>query len=124
MPKITPTAFSARWNNDDSVLHESKSRRTEQGDLPSSPPLPPVGDGTRDSAEESQRLAEPRTPDHISSSVICDLERDVAEDEMMQGNKLRPRALTSSVVKGEAANSLLELVRGAQSQSGSFGMRD
>jgi hypothetical protein len=124
MPKITPTAFSARWNNDDSVLHESKSRRTEQEDLPSSPPLPPVGDGTRDSAEESQRrLVEPRTPDHISSSVICDLERDVAEDEMMQGNKLRPRALTSSVVKGEAANSLLELVRGAQSQSGSFGMR-
>ncbi|KIW72764.1 hypothetical protein PV04_00939 [Phialophora macrospora] len=113
MPTITPTAFSARWNNEGGALHESTSGRTEQEGLPSSPPLPPVGYGTRDSAVESQRLAEPRTPKHISSSVICDLERDVAEDEMMHGNKLRPRALTSSVVKGEAANSLLELVRGA-----------
>ncbi|EXJ64726.1 hypothetical protein A1O7_01064 [Cladophialophora yegresii CBS 114405] len=111
IPKITPTAFSARWNDEDSGLRESKRTGPAQEDLPSSPP---VDVGPRDAAEESGE-AEPKTPEHLSSSVICDLERDVDENEIVKGNKLRPRALTSSVVKGEAANSLLELVRAARS---------
>ncbi|ETI28673.1 hypothetical protein G647_01124 [Cladophialophora carrionii CBS 160.54] len=122
IPKIAPTAFSARWNDEDSTLAESKGTETEREELPSSPPLRPVDDYPREAAEESPRLAEPRTPEHSSSSVICDLERDAGENEMIQGNKLRPRALTSSVVKGEAANSLLELVRAAR--SGRSGMSD
>ncbi|OCT44199.1 hypothetical protein CLCR_00639 [Cladophialophora carrionii] len=117
IPKIAPTAFSARWNDEDSTLAESKSTETDREELPSSPPLRPADDGLRDAA-----AGEPRTPEHSSSSVICDPERDVDENEMIQGNKLRPRALTSSVVKGEAANSLLELVRAAR--SGRSGMSE
>ncbi len=62
---------------------------------------------------------EPRTPVHLSSptgSVGGSHQRRGSESESLQNSnsnsQLRLRGLTSSVIKGEAANSLLQLVRG------------
>ena len=85
--------------------------------MPSSPPLSPASDLNEITyLKPTEPTAEPRTPMQLSSPLTSQGE-DEAEDDVDEAfelprNQLRPRALTSSVVRGEAANSLLELVKG------------
>ena len=121
MPQLAPTAFSARWNNEFSV-QESQSSQTEPTNIPSSPPLSQVSEVIANSnLRPNASTVEPRTPLQLSDPIASQGEEVEEEEEVdSQSNKFRPHALTSSVVKGEAANSLLELVKGAR--SGGVGM--
>ncbi|KIW15404.1 hypothetical protein PV08_05450 [Exophiala spinifera] len=143
VPTITPTAFSARWADaEESQLGE---------DMPSSPPAAETsseGEGEGEdkdvdemrahenptgdySSEQQPQAPPPKTPDVLSRKGTMghgrnrgkDTEEDMAS---LQNSQLRPRGLTSSVIKGEAANSLLQLVRGGGGGGGggSGGGRD
>lgn len=110
MPTIAPTAFSARWADD--------TEESQPADIPSSPPAP---------MSEAEELDETITHEHINPTSDCEQPPKTPElllrrtghgggkeneDVALQNSQLRPRGLTSSVIKGEAANSLLQLVRG------------
>ncbi|KAJ9608684.1 hypothetical protein H2200_006455 [Cladophialophora chaetospira] len=104
-PQIAPTTFSARWN--DEIGTHQRSHPTERSNIPSSPPLSPADDTILDAHTlRPPQGADPHTPLQLSSPIAR--------------RPARAGPLTSSVVKGEAANSLLELVRGAR--SGTSGM--
>ncbi len=113
-PQINPTVFSARWNHGIGT-HE------QQRNIPSSPPLPRADVLRRGDVQTRGRPgAEPHTPLQLSSPIAS--QQDI--DETSRRAQPRPRTLTSSVVKGEAANSLLELVRGdaRSANSGMYGL--
>ncbi|KAK7894985.1 hypothetical protein LTR67_005724 [Exophiala xenobiotica] len=128
IPTIEPTAFSARWNNDDRQDSQDSSRVL----VPHIPSSPPMSEGDEDGDEDdldnvddlhdrpggqNQAPIEPRTPVQLSSPAGTHQRRG-SESEGLGGrqnnnSQLRLRGgLTSSVIKGEAANSLLQLVRG------------
>ncbi|KIV80016.1 hypothetical protein PV11_07550 [Exophiala sideris] len=113
VPNIAPTAFSARWND----VQQSQDSQGIPAYMPSSPPLSNAGDVEID--EPINRIIlEPRTPVQHSSPGGAQLGRSRVQTEVQYG-RFRPGGLTSSVIKGEAANSLLQLVRGG---SGGVGM--
>jgi hypothetical protein len=123
MPKIVPTGFSARWA--DGTGHEAEN-------IPSSPPSSETegeGEGGVDGAcldpAAMTRTAaaagvEPRTPVQVSGGRS----RPGFMAGVPQQSPLRhghPNGLTSSVIKGEAAHCLLELVRGGTTTGGGGG---
>lgn len=119
IPKIAPSAFSARWNDGVDANQESRPTRAEQTDIPSSPPL---SQGDRNAAGYQNAMAdyllvEPKTPLRLSSPVTSQ-----HGDADLQQHRRGVRGLTSSVVKGEAANSLLALVRGGNARAGGAGV--
>ena len=114
MPQIAPTAFSARWNRELNADHEARGSQPVPS-LPSSPPLSQENALPKALTVKKART-EPKTPIQLSSPVASEHEDD--EEVRLRRSRPRPRGLTSSVVKGEAANSLLELVKGARSGGG------
>ncbi len=136
IPTIEPTAFSARWNTGNQQDRQDSQDARVPHIIPSSPPMSEqaedgddleIVDGglnirTGNRTENQDRVhieVEPRTPVHLSSptgSVGGSHQRRGSESESLQNSnsnsQLRLRGLTSSVIKGEAANSLLQLVRG------------
>ncbi|KIX06469.1 uncharacterized protein Z518_04445 [Rhinocladiella mackenziei CBS 650.93] len=123
VPKIAPTTFSARRNDDLDANQESQSSQVEPAYIPSSPPEPqaPTAAFYMDTTG-NRREAEPRTPIQPSSLIGGDHGDDDSQKVGSQQSRIRHGGLTSSVVKGEAASSLLELVRGGGATSGEVGM--
>ncbi|KIW35614.1 uncharacterized protein PV07_02300 [Cladophialophora immunda] len=110
-PEIVPTAFSARWNHE---VHAQPSN------IPSSPPLSQADCTPEASGGANHHDSKPSTPLQLSSPAPSQCGEDVEGDADTRRDHLRIAGLTSSVIKGEAANSLLELVRGVR--SGGVGM--
>lgn len=123
-PRITPTAFSARWNDEAAANRESQRSHMQSANIPSSPPLSPVNENADGYANVSSNrlVAEPRTPIQLSSPMASQTEDEPEPATDFMWTRRRPGGLTSSVVKGEAANSLLQLVRGDSARSGGMGM--
>ncbi|KAI1610204.1 hypothetical protein EDD36DRAFT_467278 [Exophiala viscosa] len=113
IPNIAPTAFSARWNEQ----QENQGGQGFPAYMPSSPPLSDGGEAEVDQPIK-RVILEPRTPVQRASPGGVQHGRSRAQTEVQYG-RFRPGGLTSSVIKGEAANSLLQLVRGG---SGGVGM--
>ncbi|KAK5457180.1 hypothetical protein LTS15_004961 [Exophiala xenobiotica] len=126
IPTIEPTAFSARWNDDDRQ-DSQESSRVPVPHIPSSPPmseddeeeddLDNVDDLHDRPGGQNQAPIEPRTPVQLSSPAGTHQRRGSESENLRDlqnsNSQLRlRRGLTSSVIKGEAANSLLQLVRG------------
>ena len=118
-PKIIPTAFSSRQMN------ESTS---ESQQIPSSPPLSRQSDSRSGSAEMSKAVPTPQskqaaaqqpplTPMQLSSppgSPERSKKLTTTQKLKRQEKEARYNGLTSSVIKGDAANSLLDLMKGSQ----------
>lgn len=118
-PKIVPTAYSARQMN------ESAS---ESQQIPSSPPLSRQSDSRSGSAELSKAVPTPHskhtaahqpplTPMQLSSppgSPERSKKLTTTQKLKRQEKEARYNGLTSSVIKGDAANSLLDLMKGSQ----------
>jgi hypothetical protein len=136
-PTLAPTAYSARWSESAVQNEPQESVREPQVDLPSSPPSSQEGSdhNTYPNVATDLPTAEPRTPVQLSSPVSNldgDLEFGVHSMKprkiSSQQHRLRQAGLTSSVVKGEAASGLLELMRGGSGgdigvpRSGGIGM--
>ncbi|EXJ65676.1 uncharacterized protein A1O5_11203 [Cladophialophora psammophila CBS 110553] len=122
MPEIVPTAFSARWNH--KLEPQQGSQSSEVHPLPNIPSSPPLLRADY-SAEHltvgaTHQDTEPSTPLQLSSPAPSGHGDDVEADTDLRRKSLQGVGLTSSVIKGEAANSLLELVRGVR--SGGIGM--
>ncbi|EXJ86582.1 hypothetical protein A1O3_03535 [Capronia epimyces CBS 606.96] len=134
MPSIAPTAFSARWNNELELeaveqttqfqrqFQFQRQRQSASAHFPSSPPLPSA-DLPSTARHPDRRADQPKTPMRSSSSTSASASASAsasrhADNYRANANSSqrrshhRPGGLTSSVVKGEAASSLLELVRG------------
>jgi len=114
VPTIVPTSFSSRWN--EGLVEEEGPKALQADQIPSSPPLS-RGHETlhvRQSLEAKRRPGPemPRTPIQLSSPPGSD--DGGAEDGRWKSRDLTYGGLTSSVVKGEAASGLLELMRGAR----------
>ncbi|EXJ85458.1 hypothetical protein A1O1_05822 [Capronia coronata CBS 617.96] len=145
MPTIAPTAFSARWNHGFSETETGQphfSNQLQHATIPSSPPVlaaaqPRAGQTVGEAGNgngNGNRTAlrgEPKTPVRLSSPVSVpvsagrhDLDLGDRANTSQARNPYRPGGPTSSVVKGEAANSLLALVRGGSgaARSGGVGM--
>ena len=119
IPKIVPTAYSARRMN------ESTS---ESCQIPSSPPLSRQSDARSESAEISRAVPTPKakyavaerpplTPMQLSSppgSPEHSKKLTTTQKLKRQEKEDRYNGLTSSAVKGNAANSLLDLMKGNQ----------
>lgn len=110
-----------------------ESGRERQVDLPSSPPSSQGGSdhNTYPNVATDQPTAEPRTPIQLSSPVSSPDRGALSTNThkiSSQQHRLRQGGLTSSVVKGEAASGLLELMRGGPGgdigvpRSGGIGM--
>ncbi|KIW44892.1 uncharacterized protein PV06_03329 [Exophiala oligosperma] len=138
VPTIAPTAFSARWAED--MEGDSHSQPAEE-DIPSSPPAASTSEAEDEDLDDEVRIkhehrdprsddhseqAPPKTPELLSrrSGTRTDHghNNQNEEDVALQNSHLRPRGLTSSVIKGEAANSLLQLVRGGTRGATSSGV--
>jgi hypothetical protein len=118
-PTIGPTAFSPRHT------HSEASQRNEL-QIPSSPPLTNGNEASipivtrvgspSPPAKKRRKPAKPRqlprTPMQLSSPPGSPLVLNTAAKKLREGRG-KYGGLTSSVVKGEAANGLLELMRGA-----------
>ena len=116
-PALLPTAFSARYMS-------TEEDGEDNMEIPSSPPVPRSQKG--DDQDEEENAETPRAMPSLSNSLsfkdpntpktpglprVDNMERPI---EMPRGLEKTPfglKTLTSSVVKGEAANSLLELMR-------------
>lgn len=125
VPTIVPTGYSARWMNDTNGSKQS-NQSSQTMALPSSPPV--VEDDCPD-ADSGTKVYEPKTPNQPSkrrcsqsSPSDCDSDPPTSQKETIQSHLRRHGGLTSSVVKGEAANGLLELMRGVGTTSGGSGM--
>ncbi|KAH0841290.1 hypothetical protein FOPE_06318 [Fonsecaea pedrosoi] len=116
MPEIVPTAFSARWNNEVNAQQESQSSLIQPSHVPSSPPLSQADHTPEPSFIEANLDAKQSTPLQLSSPAPSPR----GEDDDGRCNPLPVAGLASSVIQGEAANSLLDLVRGVR--SGGIGM--
>lgn len=123
-PAILPTAFSARWNDELEADQASHGGRPDPSDIPSSPPLSEDDDNDALCVNPMRHRTnfEPRTPAQMSSPGGSHYEGKTDRRTDLQYRRLRPGGLTSSVIKGEAANSLLELVRGGVARPGGVGM--
>ncbi|OAP59654.1 hypothetical protein AYL99_06952 [Fonsecaea erecta] len=121
MPEIVPTAFSARWNHDVDAQHDSQRSQMQPSNIPSSPPL-----SHEDCASEPSVVGshppdtKPSTPLQLSSPAPSAHREDIEGNIDTRRDHLRGVGLSSSVIKGEAASGLLELVRGVR--SGGVGM--
>ncbi|OAL22950.1 hypothetical protein AYO22_06858 [Fonsecaea multimorphosa] len=121
VPEIVPTAFSARWNHDIDSQQGSQGSGMHPSNVPSSPPLSQPGHTPEPSVVGAKhRDSNPSTPLQLSSPAPSQYEEDIEGDVDTRHDHLRGAGLTSSVIKGEAANSLLDLVRGVR--SGGVGM--
>lgn len=125
VPTILPTAYSARWT-DESANDRPSHDLVQPMTIPSSPPLTQTDDNGL--LPPSQDLG-PKTPLHVPHGVEyldspSDLDTcpNTGQKDSVQNHLLRHGGLTSSVVKGEAANGLLELMRGTVATSGGSGM--
>lgn len=120
IPNIAPTTFSARWN--DRRQESQEDSQAIPAYMPSSPPL--SDDGDVEIVEPvNHGILEPRTPVHLSSPGSVQYGRKTHGERDLAHGQFRPGGLTSSVIKGEAANSLLQLVRGGiASYGGGVGM--
>ncbi|OAL29193.1 hypothetical protein AYO20_09246 [Fonsecaea nubica] len=116
MPEIVPTAFSARWNREVDPHQESQSSLIQPSQVPSSPPLSQTDHTPEPSVIEANLDAKQITPLQLSSPAPSPR----GEDDDGRCNPLPVAGLASSVIQGEAANSLLDLVRGVR--SGGIGM--
>lgn len=125
IPKIVPTAFSARWNDELTAGYAAGSSQEQPTYIPSSPPLSqavPTLATSSTLAHLSQ--SEPRTPLRVSGDedARSSSQPPTEHRNNARQNEMQRRGLTSSVVKGEAANGLLELMRGSTARSGGAGM--
>jgi hypothetical protein len=113
MPSIRPTMFSAR------VMDHGPVTAPEQ--IPSSPPLSNGSRSGKDGYEVTSTppskntvsRANPLTPMQLSSppgSPVTARKLTTVEKLKEEKRDLREKILTSSGVKGDAANSLLELM--------------
>lgn len=123
-PTIAPTRFSARWSEPTARNNPEQPSHDQEVDLPSSPPSSQAGSNNKPclNIDIDQRSMEPRTPLQLSSPISnpgADSECEVASMSNRkisnQRHRLHQGGLTSSVVKGEAASGLLELMRGGAS---------
>ena len=119
-PQLAPTAFSAR------NMEEAESTSQQ---IPSSPPLSHSA-GTRHGSADAAHGAPtpkpnpashnlPHTPVQLSSppgSPEHGKKLTTTQKLKRQDRDETYKSLTSSVVKGDAANSLLELMKGAQKE--------
>lgn len=121
-PAIVPTTYTARFAEPALQTERRESSHEAKLDLPSSPPSSQGGsdDNKFSSTVEELPATEPKTPVQLSSPVsnpdrssdqgsVTSIKRAIST----QHHRLREGGLTSSVVKGQAANGLLELMRGA-----------
>ena len=125
VPTIMPTEYSARWM-DDTNGSKQLSQSSQTLALPSSPP---VVEDDGHGADSGAEVFEPQTPNQPSklrcsqsSPSDCGSDPPTGQKDTVQNHLLRHGGLTSSVVKGEAANGLLELMRGVGTTSGGSGM--
>lgn len=137
-PTIVPTTYTARFVESTTQAQPHGSNQEETLELPSSPPSSQEGADDKNLAHaptETPAVTEPRTPVQLSSPVS---NPDRGSDSRVNSTtkwkisthqrSLRQGGLTSSVVKGEAANGLLELMRGSSdgdsrvAQAGGIGM--
>lgn len=136
-PTIAPTTYSARWSELTTRNETQEPSHDREVELPSSPPSSQEGSNNRTYPDVTtdRPSVESRTPIQLSSPVSnpdADSEFEVASTTnrkvSSQQHRLRQGGLTSSVVKGEAATGLLELMRGGASgdvriaRSGGIGM--
>jgi len=108
-PKLVPTTYSARYMVDPNLPEPT---------LPSSPPLSTGVDHNGEDAERAcsptptPTQTQPKTP---STPTQLSSPPETEGDEIRQSGPIGGKgmmSLTSSVVKGEAANGLLELMKG------------
>ena len=108
MPDIKPTAYSARWQSTD---------HTAVQQIPSSPPDSQGAHSRMDLAPprvETPSMTgkkQPHTPMQLSSPPGSPRHGLNTAAKKVRGRAAKYGGLTSSVVKGEAANSLLQLNR-------------
>ena len=113
---IVPTAYSSRWNEQKDRDEPGMTNEERQLNLPSSPPSS-QGEPNEARVPRGLPVEDPRTPLQLSSPASSqdgDLYHKGVPVTSKKGSlqqRLAHDGLTSSVVKGEAASGLIELMR-------------